>query len=448
MRKRQHPQDRINGLALDLGWLDRVIGHRFDPETSLLPLPPPPDMAHLHGPYGDMVRHLALTPGERLVLILALAPHLAPDRLDPFLLKNQATGRPFSEFGGRLGQSHAGFLPTAETALFLLAGRDLDLRLRERQRLLAGGVMLRHGLIDLDLNHPDEPPLSAMLRPCAAWLERLLGGEDAGEAPPAPGFPALRITTPLDWADLVLDDQTLGQLGLIRAWISHAGTLLADPELARRLKPGYRCLFHGPPGTGKTLTASLLGKTHGLPVYRVDLSRVVSKWIGDTEKNLAALFDQAQHRNWILFFDEAESLFGQRTESRSANDRSANQQISYLLQRLEDYPGLTILATNNRAHMDEAFARRFQSSIRFPFPDAAARRRLWEESFRSQRFTLAGDVDFAALADKHELAGGSIINVLRHACLLAVQRNPSIIHRADLAQGIRQELEKEGRFTK
>lgn len=448
MKKQPSRRGQTRGLALDLDWLDRIIQRRLDPETAHRPPPAPPAIDHLPGPYSDVVRDRGLGPGDRLVLILALAPHLAPERLDPFLRKNDGTGRPFSEFGGIAGQSHAGFLPTMETALFLLAGRDLALRLVERQRLLAGGVLQRHGLIDLDLRHPDEPPMSALLRPGPAWLERLLSGGDGEDMPPAPGFPAVRVTTPLDWADLVLDDQTLEQIGLIRAWISHADSLLADPELARRLKPGYRCLFHGPPGTGKTLTACLLGKAHGLPVYRVDLSRVVSKWIGDTEKNLAALFDQAQHRNWILFFDEAESLFGQRTESRSANDRSANQQISYLLQRLEDYPGLTILATNNRAHMDEAFARRFQSSIRFPFPDATARRRLWEESFRSQRFHLAGDVDFATLAAKHELAGGSIINVLRHVCLLAVQRDRPLIHAADLAQGIREELQKEGRLSK
>jgi hypothetical protein len=433
---------------MDLAWLDQVISHRFDPNSAQLPLPAPPAFQdRSDDPYAEMVHALRLEPAERLVLILALAPHLAPERLDPFLLKNEATGRCFSEFGGMAGQSHTGFLPTAETALFLLAGRDLAQRLIERPRLLAGSALHRNGLIELDLRHPEEPPLSAMLRPGPAWLERLLSGSEA-DPPPGPGFPAVRVTTTLDWADLVLDDITMEQVELIRTWISHADTLLSDPELARRLKPGYRCLFHGPPGTGKTLTASLLGKAHGLPVYRVDLSRVVSKWIGDTEKNLAALFDHAQHRNWILFFDEAESLFGQRTESRSANDRSANQQISYLLQRLEDYPGLTILATNNRSYMDEAFTRRFQSTIRFPFPGPAARRRLWEESFRSPRFTLDRDVDFTALAEKYELAGGSIINVLRHVCLLAVQRTPPIIHATDLAQGIREEMQKEGRFSK
>jgi SpoVK/Ycf46/Vps4 family AAA+-type ATPase len=213
------------------------------------------------------------------------------------------------------------------------------------------------------------------------------------------------------------------------------------------LKPGYRCLFHGPPGTGKTLTACLLGKHHKLPVYRIDLSRVVSKWIGETEKNLAGLFDQAEDRDWILFFDEADALFGKRSESASANDRAANQQIAYLLQRLEGFSGLAILATNQHAYLDEAFARRFQASIRFPMPDAAQRLRLWRESFESGGFTLAPDVDFGALARAHELAGGGIINVLRAACLLAAQRQPPTVTGSDLLEAVRRELQKDGRYT-
>jgi SpoVK/Ycf46/Vps4 family AAA+-type ATPase len=231
---------------------------------------------------------------------------------------------------------------------------------------------------------------------------------------------------------------------MVGLWIAHERTLMVDWNLARRLKPGYRCLFHGGPGTGKTLTACLLGKRHGLPVYRVDLSRVVSKWIGETEKNLASLFDQAEDRGWILFFDEAEALFGKRTESRSANDRSANQQIAYLLQRLETYSGLAILATNQSAHLDEAFARRFQVSVLFPMPDAAARERLWRETFAGRGFTLSPEIDFADLAARHELAGGSIINVLRHACLMAVQRDPPRIEPQDLIDGVRLEMQKDG----
>ena len=131
--------------------------------------------------------------------------------------------------------------------------------------------------------------------------------------------------------------------------------------MRKRVKPGYRALFHGPPGTGKTLTATLLGKHTGRPVFRIDLSRVVSKYIGETEKNLSRLFDKAEHKDWILFFDEADALFGKRTEIRDAHDKYANQEVAYLLQRIESYAGLVILATNQRGNIDEAFLRRFQA---------------------------------------------------------------------------------------
>lgn len=441
-----HPAHTANGDAIerDLAWLRQVIDLRFTPETADGALPPPPPLGDDAAPYPQGLRSLTLGDGERLVLVLALAPHLAPDHLDPFLLHNKATGQRFTQFGGVAGQAHAGFLPTAETALFLLGGYSQGRRLAHRHLLSPTHPLMARGVLHLDLRHSDEPALSAVLRPSPAWLERLLTGEE-NDPPPGPGFPAQRITTPLDWDDLVLEPATRRQVAMLDGWMRHGDTLMNGWNLARRLKPGYRCLFYGPPGTGKTLTASLLGKRHGIPVYRVDLSRIVSKWIGETEKNLGALFDQAQHRNWILFFDEAESLFGKRTESRSSNDRSANQQTAYLLQRVEDFPGTVILATNHRGHMDEAFARRFQSSILFPLPDAAARLRLWQDIFRNDAFTLDPAVDFQALADRYELAGGAIVNVLRHASLLAVERSPPVIRAADLIQGIREELQKEGR---
>ncbi|MBB6250758.1 ATP-binding protein [Nitrospirillum iridis] len=441
------PQRQATGLARELDWLQAIIQHRFNPATAQDALPPPPPLKAGDGPYAAVCATLGLVAEERLILILALTPQVAPEQLDPFLLRNQATGRPFTEFGGLTGQVHAGFLPTAETALFLLAGRELELRLHHRRLLAPDGRLAASGLIELDLlRQGDEPPLSAALRPGAAWLERLLSG-DGTEPRPTPGFPATPVTTALSWEDLVLDPKTLRQIGTIQAWLRHAPRLMKDPALARRLKPGYRCLFHGPPGTGKTLTACLLGKMNGRPVYRVDLSRVVSKWIGETEKNLASLFDQAQHRDWILFFDEAESLFSKRTETRSSNDRSANQQVAYLLQRLEDFPGLAILATNHRSHMDEAFDRRFQSSILFPTPDADARQRLWQDSLRNDFFRLAEDVDLVRLAADHVLTGGAITNVLRHVCLVAAERPEPVVTSADLSRAIREELQKEGRYA-
>jgi hypothetical protein len=437
-------------VEAELAWLDEIMLARFSSYRGELIFPPDlaataPDLDYASGPYADLVREMDLGPHERLILALALAPYVAPALLDPFLLQNQATGRRFTEFGGIHGQSHAGFLPTGETALFLLAGADYARRIALEPLLWADRPLRRRGVLLLDQRNPEEPPLSAGLRLSAQGIHRMLQGEDYAPHP-GPDFPASLLATLLDWEDLVLDAQTLTQVEEIGRWIAHSTTLMRDWGLARRLKPGYRCLFHGGPGTGKTLTASLLGKRHGLPVYRVDISRVVSKWIGETEKNLASLFDQAEDRNWILFFDEADALFGKRTDANSANDRAANQQIAYLLQRLEDYSGLAILATNQHDYLDEAFARRFQSSIRFPMPDPEQRLRLWRESFASDGFDLDRDVDFEALAKRYELAGGAIINVLRYACLMAVERHPPIVHAHDLLTGVRREMQKDGRF--
>lgn len=437
-------------IARELRWLQAIIEQRFaarheDRHPALAQMEAAPAIPDGSGPYGAFLLDQALEPHERLVLILAMAPHLAPDALDSFLLQNQVTGRRFSEFGGILGHAHGGLLPTVETALFLLAGADLQERLRLRNMFFIQHKLLAQRVLEVNQEWPNEPQASATLCVSRQYLEILLTGEN--EVPPTLAeFPAERISTPLGWDDLVLDQGTREQINMIRAWIEHAGTLMHNWGLAHRLKPGFRCLFHGAPGTGKTLTACLLGQHYQLPVYRVDLSRIASKWIGETEKNLASLFDRAQQQNWILFFDEAEALFGRRTEAHTANDRSANQQIAYLLQRLEDFPGTVILSTNQRSHMDEAFARRFQASILFPIPDAAARLTLWESMFRNGRIALAGNINFAALAEQYPLAGGAIINVLRYACLRAVVRSPAVVELADIMAGVKQESQKAGRY--
>ena len=286
--------------------------------------------------------------------------------------------------------------------------------------------------------------LSSALQLTPDYRERLTTGRDY-HPPFSAEFPAQRITTTHEWQDLVLDQNTQDEIEDIVVWIRHQNTLMIDWMLNKRLKPGYRALFYGTPGTGKTLTACLLGKATNLPVYRVDLSRVVSKYIGETEKNLASLFEHAQDQNWILFFDEADALFGKRSESQSSNDRAANQQIAYLLQRIEDFPGIVILATNQKSYLDEAFGRRFQAMIHFGMPDAEQRLRLWEDCFRDKPYPLAADVDLNTLARDYAVSGGSIINILRYVCLKAVVREPREIRNHDLLRGISKELHKEGK---
>jgi SpoVK/Ycf46/Vps4 family AAA+-type ATPase len=173
------------------------------------------------------------------------------------------------------------------------------------------------------------------------------------------------VITDQSWNDLLLDKETLKQVDEIKTWLKNSSSAKPDSSLKKKPKAGYRTLFYGPAGTGKTSTAALIGKELNKPVYKVDLSMAVSKYIGETEKNLELIFAHAKDKDWILFFDEADALFGKRTEPKDSHDKYANQEVSYLLQRMEDYNGLVILATNMKSNIDKAFTRRFNSILRF-----------------------------------------------------------------------------------
>ena len=394
-------------------------------------------------PYASFIRHSALAPSERLILLLALAPHIQPHLLDVFFTKNAAYDRGFTEFGGIRGQHHGGFIPTGETAAFILSAGDLEKRLQLLTLFSEDHFFRRANILRLVNPHREEPYLSGSLQLSPEYLGVFTRGStqkpDFGIH-----FPAKPIYTELNWEELVLEEHTMEEVLEIRDWLEFGDTLLVDWNMHKKIRPGYRALLYGPPGTGKTLTATLLGKSAGLDVYRIDLSMVVSKYIGETEKNLAGVFDQASQKNWILFFDEADSLFSKRVSASGANDRYANQEVSYLLQRIEDYPGVVILSTNLRANLDEAFTRRFQSMIYFPMPGARERERLWRQSF-SEKSTLEGTVNLEELAAKYELTGGSIINVTRYCSLKALKRGSTVIQHQDILAGIRREFRKDGK---
>lgn len=438
-----------NAAALEpeLDWLAAVadaavrlyFGHEcaVDDVRQLAPPALEPDGS----PYARVAQDLSFE--DRLVLILALAPQLRPQSLDPLLMKNAQFDRGYTELGGVTVAGHGGFWPTVETAAFLLAGGGLARRF-ELQALLEPDRPLRaRKLLDLDESRSGGNLFAAPLqvhRDCLATATTGVKPQPAFGG----GFPAVRLETKLEWDDLVLSGEILEDVEEIRAWIEHRETLLRAWQLDRKIKPGFRSLFYGPPGTGKTLTASLLGKATGLPVYRVDLSMVVSKWVGETEKNLAAVFDQAEERDWILFFDEADALFGKRTQTSSANDRYANQEVAYLLQRVEDFPGVAILASNLKGNLDEAFARRFQSMIYFPLPGPEERLRLWRQAFSGKVRPEPG-VDLESLAAEFEITGGGIVNVLRYAALMALRNGTDLVRLQDIRHGIRREFRKDGK---
>ena len=256
-------------------------------------------------------------------------------------------------------------------------------------------------------------------------------------------FPARRMETQQDWDDLVLDPQTLAEVKRLEAWLKHGDTLIKDWGMRRKIKPGFRALFYGPPGTGKSLAASLLGKSNDRDVYSVDLSMVVSKFIGETEKNLSNLFAKAENKNWILFFDEADALFGKRTEVKDSHDRYANQEVSYLLQRLESFPGLAIVALSLKGNIDGAFIRRFQSIVHFPMPGARQRLMLWQKAF-PEKVELGNDIDLEILAEDFELSGENIINVVQSSCLRALSENSNQIKMPYIVEAVRNEFRKAG----
>ena len=229
------------------------------------------------------------------------------------------------------------------------------------------------------------------------------------------------------WDDIVLPEDVLAQLRELCDWIAQRQRVLGTWGFGHKLSrgKGANALFSGPSGTGKTMAAEIIANELSLDVYRIDLSGVVSKYIGETEKHLRHIFDAAEDANVILFFDEADALFGKRSEVRDSHDRYANLEISYLLQRMETYEGLAILATNLPHNIDEGFLRRLAFHVHFPFPDEASRRRIWAGIWPAST-PLAADVDPELLARQFKLSGGSIKNIALAAAFLAASGDDAV----------------------
>lgn len=378
-----------------------------------------------------------MTFGEQVIIMLALMPHVCPQVLDIFFVQNKNFDRQYTEFGGWKGLSHGGFLPTGETVALILAGEDVEMRKEVVRLFQRDHWFYGKNILQLEGAGEGEPFLSGQLCVSEEFQSRVL--LDVEYKPDYNiGFPAKRITTALNWEDMVLDYRVATEIEEINTWIVSHKTIMEEWGLSRFLKAGYRALFYGPPGTGKTLAATLLGKKNYMDVYRVDLSMIVSKYIGETEKNLARVFDLAENRNWILFFDEADALFGKRTSTNTSNDRHANQEVAYLLQRIEDFPGTVVLATNLRSNIDEAFSRRFQSVIYFPMPTEELRAELWRKMLPKE-WLGENAKELIDIAAKTELSGGSIANVVRRCALFLVVSKEK---RLDM-QMLRDALQKE-----
>ncbi len=313
----------------------------------------------------------------------------------------------------------------ANGAVDVLAGR-----FRLNPNDIAGAIALARGL--------------ASARGAAPALGDLVAGARARSARDM-GTLARPITPVHRWDDLVLPADSLAQLQEICRRVAAGPRVLADWGFARRLSlgRGVSALFAGPSGTGKTMAAEILAAELGLDLYRIDLAGVVSKYIGETEKNLDRVFGAAEDAGAILFFDEADALFGKRSEVRDSHDRYANIEISYLLQKMEEYEGIAILATNLRQNLDDAFVRRLAFTVHFPFPDEASRRQIWAGVWPAEA-PRAPDLDLDRLARQFKLSGGAIRNAALAAAFLAAS-DGGVVTMPHVLHAVRREQQKMGK---
>jgi AAA+ superfamily predicted ATPase len=257
---------------------------------------------------------------------------------------------------------------------------------------------------------------------------------------------ALRIEGHFASEDLIVPEKARRALTLISTFLAHRDRVLFDWGYVRSAGPagGMKILFAGEPGTGKTMAAQVVAGELGLDLFQIDLATVVSKFIGETEKQLDRIFTAAAGSNAILLFDEADALFGKRSEVHDAHDRYANVEVAYLLQRIERYDGAVILTTNLRHNIDKAFLRRLDLVVDFPFPDEDDRSRLWQRLLPAQ--APIGEIDVEFLSRRFKLSGGSIRNVSVAAALLAAG-DGNLITMEHIARGISLEYDKLGRLT-
>ena len=366
-----------------------------------------------NGPVLEIIETIDGDEADFTLLALALCSKLYEQNLHHLISIQEK----FPQIGGVVRRLNNEFVPTLQTAAFLFNGNNIENYADSYQRI-SNSRLIREGIIELIETDQKSDLKNLIIRLNNQYLEFITHGIKP-ELGLTPDFPAQLLKTTKTFDDLILKETTRQQLEDILLFARHRKALFESDESIPKFTNGFIGLFWGPPGTGKSLTASVIGNELGIEVYRVDLSRVVSKYIGETEKNLEKIFQRFDGKNCILFFDEADALFGKRSTVNEAKDRYANQEISYLLQRVETFGGLVILASKLKENMDDAFKRRVLSFVFFSRPDAIERHKLWQIHLPEQ-FQFASEEALSHLAEKYELTGSHIANILKLSCLRAL----------------------------
>jgi len=428
--------------------LENSIRYRLEQSFDLESITPVPEITSetliSDEPIVKFIIDQDLHHNDVIWLLLALAPHIQPQLLTNIIADYLPVGGELPDLGGTKAKNHRGIIPTGETVIFILAGKDVATRIQQKQFMDSESKLFEKNILRLDDVPTGEPKLSGRLIIDDEYIDLLTTGEIVKPKMTA-NFPAQLIQTNLEWSDLILNNQVMKEVHEIQTWLQHNDHVMNQWNMKHIIKPGFRAMFYGPPGTGKTLTAGLLGKYTERDVYRVDLSMVVSKYIGETEKNLSLLFDKAANKDWILFFDEADAIFGKRTNVRDAHDKYANQEVSYLLQRIESHPGLVILASNFKSNIDTAFSRRFQSMIEFKSPAYEERLLLWKNNL-PKGVPLEESINLHELSKRYDITGANIVNVVQYACLRTLEQSNDEILLEHIVSGIKKEYVKEGKM--
>jgi hypothetical protein len=440
---------RLNGqrLSEETRWLKDIIQARlkngkvgFEELMESFPAP----SVNGNNYFDLFVTAHELTTAERLLLILSIIPAYRPEVLDQFLKKEGNTITPYREgLGGEIDKKLGYFAPSVKTFFFLIAGDNEQDYTEQWYILTEENKLVRKQIIYFpEIGGGEERLLTSRLKVASEYFNHILFGK-APYLEFSTDFPVKLLTTDQEWEDLIVEPHVIDQLEDFIDWYEQKPSINhRDPSV----KEGYLALFYGPPGTGKTMTAALLGRRCNLPVYRIDVSLIVSKWVGETGKNIKKLFEKVKQRECILFFDEADSLFGARTGVDDAQDKYANQEVATLLMEIEEYKGMCILATNLEKNIDRAFRRRLQSQILFERPNASLRRRLWEQ-YLPNGFELHEHIDLDKVAKRMDVTGANIRNIYKMCAAKSSRRKDYIINgNKELVHYARLELWKEGRL--
>jgi AAA+ superfamily predicted ATPase len=428
-------------IANELIWLSQRIRESVDPSLDVQNASPP--SVNENTAYGKLIRQYDFNEADRMLLNLALAANLSPEILHPLAMySNDKIGAKHA--GGFFRTGDTQYYPTVRMAVFLLAGSNFSLRDKYSVQFHARHLLFTSGLVIAKERTDSSVFLGYEITFNDQFLGTILNGDEPrldGEQ----GFPARRSTRKHNLADVVLADSTRTEIDKLRRFARNMKKLWSMNQ-SQLYRSNFIGIFSGEPGTGKSHTAEAVGNELDLPVYKVNFAQMVSKYIGETEKNLEKVFDRFDKQTCILFFDEAESIFSKRTQVEDAHDQHANNLQSYLLQKVEEFNGILILATNManpERHFDKAFQRRIRLNVRFPFPDYPERIKLWERALAKPFYLAEGLLD--NLAKHYQLTGGSIYNIVSDAVIMAMDAGTEEISFEMLEEVMKDEFKKTSR---